>query len=87
MNVLNDQIILVAITDDKYSMPLAVMVKSILTNLNANLRILLYIIDCGISNKNKLKITDSWNHDQIKVKWIKFEMKQFANIKVKNHIS
>lgn len=65
-----DPIVLVCAADDKYAMPLAVTVRSALANLASYRKILLFIIDGGITNQNKRKILRSLSSEQCEVKWI-----------------
>ncbi|MBD2444362.1 glycosyltransferase family 8 protein [Dolichospermum sp. FACHB-1091] len=58
----NDPIILVCAADDKYAMPLATMTRSVLENLQRDRRISFYIIDGGITKKNKEKILKTLNN-------------------------
>ncbi len=57
-----DPIVLVCASDNKYAMPMAVMVRSVIDNLNnESSRVILFVLDGGISNKNKQKIAKSLN--------------------------
>jgi len=59
----NESIVVVCAADDGYSMPLSVTVRSLLENLGADQRVDLYIIDGGISDRNKQKILNSLKPD------------------------
>lgn len=66
----NSPIIIVCAADDKYAMPLAVTVRSALENLKSDCRIILYIIDGGIQNRNKQRILKTLESDKCEVKFI-----------------
>lgn len=57
-------------SDDKYAMPLAVTIRSVLENLNNNCGINLFVVDGGISSENKKKILDSLDTKSCTVKFI-----------------
>jgi lipopolysaccharide biosynthesis glycosyltransferase len=63
----NESIIVVCSADDKYAMPLAVMARSAIENLNEYRNIVLYVIDGGISTENKEKIIKSLPAEKCKV--------------------
>lgn len=63
----NDPIIIVCSADEKYAMPLAVMARSAIENLNKCRDILLYVIDGGISTENREKIIKSLPCQKCKV--------------------
>jgi lipopolysaccharide biosynthesis glycosyltransferase len=62
-----EPIVVVCAADDKYAMPLGVMIRSVLANLKGNRQINLFIIDGGICNHNKKKIVKSLNSKQCEV--------------------
>jgi lipopolysaccharide biosynthesis glycosyltransferase len=55
----NVPIVIVCAADDRYAMPLAVMMRSAIENLDVQRNVFLYIIDGGISIENKDKIIKS----------------------------
>ncbi len=65
-----ESIVLVCAADDNYAMPLAVMVRSVLENLGSERHLSLFIIDGGIKQHNKQKITRSINSERVEVKWL-----------------
>jgi len=71
MALSNDEsIVVVCAADDGYSMPLSVTVRSLLENLGADKRVDLYIIDGGISDRNKQKILNSLKPDTYNLTWL-----------------
>ena len=63
----NEPIIIVCSADEKYAMPLAVMARSAIENLNKYRDIVLYVIDGGISTENREKIIKSLPCQKCKV--------------------
>jgi len=55
----NKPIAIVCAADNKYAMPLAVTIRSVIENLNKNCKVIFFIIDGGIDNTNKQKILKS----------------------------
>ena len=66
----NNPIVVVCAADDNYAMPLSVTVRSAIVNLQIQRKILLFIIDGDISNRNKQKILKSLNSEKCEVKFI-----------------
>jgi lipopolysaccharide biosynthesis glycosyltransferase len=65
-----EPIVVVCAADDNYAMPLAVTVRSALENLKSQHKMLLFIIDGDISNRNKQKILKSLKSENCEVKFI-----------------
>lgn len=63
-------VVLVCAADDRYSMPLAVVVRSALDNLDSGYQLRLFVIDGGITDANKAKITRSLDSDRCKVEFV-----------------
>jgi lipopolysaccharide biosynthesis glycosyltransferase len=65
-----DTIVLVCVADNNYAMPLAVTVRSVLENLKGDRKINLFVLDGGISQRNKKRITRSLNSEKCNINWI-----------------
>jgi len=63
-------IAIVCAVDDKYSMPLATVACSALENLHCDYKMTLFVIDGGITEKNKNKIRQSLNLNRCQVEFI-----------------
>lgn len=66
----SEPIVLVCAADDRYAMPLSVMVRSAIENLKSNRKIALFVIDGGIKKYNKKKILKSLNSKKCEVNFI-----------------
>ncbi len=66
-------IVIVLNADDKFAMPLAVTLYSALTNLRSTTSALIYIIDGGIGEQNRQKLTSVLNVKNVAVQleWVK----------------
>lgn len=73
---------LVCGADDKFAMPLAVTLFSAVSNLNAVERPDIYILDAGISVKNKLKIQRVMDQTRrtIQLKFLSFDLSRLPNL-------
>ncbi|MBD2605195.1 glycosyltransferase family 8 protein [Scytonema hofmannii FACHB-248] len=80
-------IVLVCAADNNYAMPLAVTVRSALTNIKSNRKIALFIIDGGISQVNKRKIIKSLNSEQIDISWVQPDNTLFEDLVVSRHLT
>lgn len=67
---MSDSIVVVCAADNDYAMPLSVTIRSALENLGSNRKILLFIIDGGISERNKLRISKSLNTEKCEIRWV-----------------
>jgi len=52
---LNQDIIIASSADNKYAMPLAAMISSLITNVNKKHDLKFFILDGGVSSQNKKK--------------------------------
>ena len=64
-------IAIVCAADDGYSMPFTVTARSLLENLGKDQKVNLYVIDGGISEKNKAKILKSLDFESCSLQWLK----------------
>lgn len=65
-----EPIVVVCAADDNYAMPLAVTIRSVVENLNKNLTATFFVIDGGISDRNKRRILKSLDLARCEIKWI-----------------
>jgi lipopolysaccharide biosynthesis glycosyltransferase len=80
-------IVIVCAADNNYAMPLAVTVRSALANLKSDRKVVLFILDGGISSANREKIIRSLNSDQINIHWVKQDDSLFENLVVTRHLT
>lgn len=80
-------IVLVCAADNNYAMPLAVTVCSAVTNIQSDRKIALFVLDGGISDFNKRKITKSLNTAQVSISWIKPDKTIFENLVLTRHLT
>jgi lipopolysaccharide biosynthesis glycosyltransferase len=80
-------IVLVCAADNNYAMPLAVTVRSALANLQSARKVVLFILDGGISSTNKEKIMRSLNSDQISIRWTQQDNSLFENLVLTRHLT
>jgi lipopolysaccharide biosynthesis glycosyltransferase len=66
----SDPIVVVCAADNNYAMPLAVTMRSVIENLKSNHKIIIFIVDGGITNLNKQKILKSLFFEKCEVKFI-----------------
>lgn len=88
-NKTHEPIIVVCAADNRYAMPLAVVIRSALENLNCDRQIIFFVIDGGIKPKNKDKILRSLNSNHLKqceIKWLQPSVDLLNNMKVSGHI-
>lgn len=85
----NEPIVAVCAADDRYAMPLAVVIRSTLENLNSDRQIIFFIIDGGIKRKNKNKILRSidGNSKQCQIKWVQPFDNALNNMYISGHIT
>ena len=79
--------VLVCAIDNNYAMQLAVTVRSVLENLKSYRKIVLFVIDGGIKESNKRKISRSLNPDQVEINWVKPDNTRIKKLKVVRHLT
>lgn len=61
-------------------MPLAVMIKSVLVNMPTHRGISLYVIDEGIHEEDKERLSKSWLCDDLTVHWVQLHDSSFSDL-------
>jgi lipopolysaccharide biosynthesis glycosyltransferase len=77
---------LVCAADNRYSMQLAVVLCSVLSNLPSSKKLNAYIIDGGISPENKHKISQTLSVNNCQISWLSPE-KSFSHLRADGHFS
>jgi lipopolysaccharide biosynthesis glycosyltransferase len=65
-----DVLTVVTVADENYTMPLAVMARSLFDNLGSGRCVSLIVIDGGITNRSKERLLESWNLKQSSVRFV-----------------
>jgi lipopolysaccharide biosynthesis glycosyltransferase len=75
--------IIVSGADDRFAMPLAVTLYSALANLNRGRTVSLYIMDGGISEENRRRLTQvlNVNHVEVHIEWVKPDLSRLSGVK------
>lgn len=79
-------LVLVCAADNEFAMSLAAMVCSVMANLPKCDRILLFIIDGGISDRNQRKILQSLDLNRVTVTWLQPPAERLNRMKVSQRI-
>jgi lipopolysaccharide biosynthesis glycosyltransferase len=84
-----DNVVIVCGADDKFAMPLAITMFSAVKNLESPTTPDLYIIDGGISPKNKERIERVLKNTRkvFNLHWVPFDLSSIDSVKETNHIS
>jgi lipopolysaccharide biosynthesis glycosyltransferase len=77
-----EPIVVVCAADDRYSMPLAVTIRSALEHLRADRQMMLFILDGGIETPNKQKILQSLSSEQCEVTFISISNADIEGLEV-----
>jgi lipopolysaccharide biosynthesis glycosyltransferase len=64
------RVAVVLAADDRFSRPLAVTVRSIVSQLSDGRALDMYLCDMGITPENRAMIDSAAGHDQVRVEWI-----------------
>ena len=87
----HESIVVVCAADDAYAMSLAVVIRSAIENFKSDDRqIIFFVIDGGIKQKNKNKILQSINSNNLKqfdIKWLQPSVDLLDNMKISGHIT
>ncbi|WP_416670707.1 glycosyltransferase family 8 protein [Egbenema bharatensis] len=80
-------VVVACAADDFFSMPLAVTAFSALKNLSSDYRMVLYVLDGGVSSHNKAKLMRTLNAKRVEIHWIKPTSKQIEKVLLKGRAS
>ncbi|WP_224087032.1 glycosyltransferase family 8 protein [Nostoc sp. MS1] len=84
---LQQPLVLVCAADNNYAMPLAVTIRSAIANFRSDCPVALYILDGGISQTNKRKITRSLDSKQVEINWTRLDDTLFTNLPLYSHLT
>ena len=79
--------VIVTIANDEYALALAVMLKSIETNLSANTTGRVYILIKDFSKESIMQINNSIQSEKLELNWIVVKDDGIKELKVDGHIS
>ncbi len=82
-----DVINVVCAADDAYAIPLAVTLRSMCDQLNADSQIQLFVLDGGISEKNWIGLRETLANEPLELNVIKPDKSLVKDLKVSHHIS
>jgi lipopolysaccharide biosynthesis glycosyltransferase len=68
--MINENIVIVSSADERYIMPLTVMVRSLLENIKDGVTVDLYILEDSISDASRCCAEDSWKPFPVRARWI-----------------
>lgn len=80
-------VVVVSASDDRYAMPLAVMIRSALDHLPADQRMHAFILDGGLSDCNRERLARSWQDPRLVLSWLKPDIERVRDLPVSDHIS
>jgi len=76
----------VCAADERFAMPLAAMVRSLLDNLAADTAVTLFVIDGGIRARTRDRLLRSWDFPRLTVEWLAPERSRLSRMKISGHI-
>jgi lipopolysaccharide biosynthesis glycosyltransferase len=79
--------VVVCAADNHYAMQLAVVARSALDHLGADRQLLLYVIDGGITSRNKAKIARSIDSHRCTLTWLNPAQQAIENVPTSGHIT
>lgn len=82
-----EQIHIVTATNDIYAKPLGVMINSLLSNTAKKSNVIFYVIESGLSNKNKLKLEKVVVTGKANIKFLSIDKSLFDGLKERDHIT
>jgi UDP-glucose/galactose:(glucosyl)LPS alpha-1,2-glucosyl/galactosyltransferase len=68
--MMDDTLVIVSSCDERYILPLTVMVRSLLENLARSMRVDLYILQDNVSATSRHCAEDSWKPFSVRTQWI-----------------
>jgi len=79
--------VVVCAADNRYAMPLAVMLRSLCDNAVKSDSITVYVLDGGISRRNRKRVESTVHGGKMNISWIKTNNAVLAEMPVFGHVS
>jgi lipopolysaccharide biosynthesis glycosyltransferase len=73
--------------DDRFALPLAVTVRSLLDRLAPNRALDLYLLDGGIRDESFHRLRASWDDDRLALKVIRPDISRLSRLKISQHVN
>jgi lipopolysaccharide biosynthesis glycosyltransferase len=64
------QVVVGCAADARYVIPLAAMLESVVSNLDPRRSLQVYVLDGGLSEADRRRLTDSWPSSRVSLEWI-----------------
>ncbi len=77
----------VCAADEAFALPLAVTVRSVLSNLCPTRRMRLFVLDGGLSDTSKDRLLASWRFRPLEVHWISPDVDLVAGLQISRHVN
>jgi lipopolysaccharide biosynthesis glycosyltransferase len=84
---MNDCPVIVCAADNRYAMPLAVMLRSLAENLKRYPQVSVWVLDGGVSRRNKRRVAASLPDGKVKLHWVRPSHQKLKNVPVFGHVS
>jgi lipopolysaccharide biosynthesis glycosyltransferase len=84
---MSTEIVIATAADNKFVIPLAVTVRSVLDTLAEGSRVQLYVLDGGITPENRARLESSWNDPRLSVEWRQQNMAEFETMPLDGHVT
>jgi lipopolysaccharide biosynthesis glycosyltransferase len=79
--------VVVLAADDHFAMPLAVTVRSALAHLAPDRTLHVYVIDGGLSEASKRRLSLSWPADRCRIVWLNVDVSDLAGLPISGHVN
>lgn len=79
--------VIVCAVDDRYAMPLAVMLRTLGDHLKRYARIQVWVLDGGVTSRNKRRIDRSLPPDRMELHWVRPGHERLGDMPVFGHVS
>src|SRR6185312_11777778 len=87
INPLSDTPVVVTVANDKFTVPLCVMLKSLEMNLGNEAQVAIYILNRALSRKNKDIIENSLFTNKLTITWVAINHKRLKGLRVDGHLT
>lgn len=77
-----EPVVVVCAADANYVRPMAVMLQSVLVNLNPNRLAVIYILDGGIATSDKKKMEGALDFTRLKIHWVPLKDSLFSGVPI-----
>ncbi|MGH7177826.1 MAG: glycosyltransferase family 8 protein [Tepidisphaeraceae bacterium] len=76
----NTPVVIACAADQRYALPLTVMLRSVLANLSPGRKLVVHVVDGGIACQDKQRVAASMSAERCTIRWVSPERSRFVGL-------